>query len=107
MSCKKYVTATKLASDPAKVGNRFTFQTDKANVCGLSLTNTIVGLPNNVAFHCPPQALLFVVLYVCFHKQCELIGSIGDMSWGGMGMGLGEGSRRDSRGALGMDPGGP
>ena len=29
----KYVTATKLASDPAKVGNRFTFQTDKANVC--------------------------------------------------------------------------
>ena len=103
----KYVTAAKQASDPAKVGNRFTFQTDKANVCGLSLTNTIVGLPNNVAFHCPPQALLFVVLYVCFHKQCELIGSIGYMSWGGMGMGLGEGSRRDSRGALGMDPGGP
>ena len=54
----KYVVATKDVSDPAQVGNRFTFATDKANVNGLNLGNTVFALPSNVAFQAAPQVAL-------------------------------------------------
>ena len=52
-------------------GPHFTLATDKANVCGVNLANTIIALPSNVAFQCHPQVMHIVFLYP---KQCEQIG---------------------------------
>ena len=67
----KYQLSTKAATDVSVSGPHFTLATDKANVCGVNLANTIIALPSNVAFQCHPQVMHIVFLYP---KQCEQIG---------------------------------
>ena len=59
----KYQLSTKAATDVSVSGPHFTLATDKANVCGANLANTIIALPSNVAFQCHPQ----VMLHLCFY----------------------------------------
>ena len=61
----KYQLSTKAATVPSVSGPHFTLATDKANVCGLNLANTIVALPSNVAFQCHPQVMLHLF---CFYS---------------------------------------